>query len=325
MSDQRRRSQSYPIIGATKPRSNEPLHEQLIDSKIDASRVPWLKIDGKIVPDNESYMSVLRIGRMLTEDYANMGEYVASLMGEFEMASSCRIHIIPHNSFQGSRSSELEHWLSVLRVWDGFKAYESGDAPVEINDTRKALLRESFYGRKPILVDYGLGTKLVFENLDMNDRRCTVYPLGEAETGGKSLALMPFYYRDKVKPSGIVEFEGDLVCVGSRISGLQKSVLTANATMLAASQISYALTHKLDAITVLSKVVDYERDFKQGIRQLAQNKIKSLHHIMMDVDNFKKFNDDHGHDVGDMVLRSVAETIKDSIRSNDVAYRVGGE
>jgi len=46
---------------------------------------------------------------------------------------------------------------------------------------------------------------------------------------------------------------------------------------------------------------------------------------MIDIDHFKRFNDDHGHDAGDAVLRAVGEALKRSIRSEDLAFRFGGE
>jgi len=53
---------------------------------------------------------------------------------------------------------------------------------------------------------------------------------------------------------------------------------------------------------------------------------KDLCLIMMDVDHFKKFNDQYGHPEGDRVLRSVAETILKSVRQKvDIAARYGGE
>jgi diguanylate cyclase (GGDEF)-like protein len=47
--------------------------------------------------------------------------------------------------------------------------------------------------------------------------------------------------------------------------------------------------------------------------------------LMIDVDNFKTFNDMHGHAAGDDVLRRVGDAIAANVRSNDVAYRYGGE
>jgi diguanylate cyclase (GGDEF)-like protein len=46
---------------------------------------------------------------------------------------------------------------------------------------------------------------------------------------------------------------------------------------------------------------------------------------MIDIDLFKSINDMHGHPVGDLVLRHVAQTLKQSIRHNDILARYGGE
>lgn len=47
--------------------------------------------------------------------------------------------------------------------------------------------------------------------------------------------------------------------------------------------------------------------------------------IMVDVDHFKHINDQHGHDVGDVVLKELVKLIQNNIRSSDVLCRWGGE
>ncbi|RLQ88145.1 GGDEF domain-containing protein [Notoacmeibacter ruber] len=47
--------------------------------------------------------------------------------------------------------------------------------------------------------------------------------------------------------------------------------------------------------------------------------------MILDLDHFKSVNDTHGHDVGDQVLRGVAEVLKDFTRYHDVVARLGGE
>src|SRR5262249_43341180 len=47
--------------------------------------------------------------------------------------------------------------------------------------------------------------------------------------------------------------------------------------------------------------------------------------VMLDVDHFKKFNDTHGHQAGDGVLKGVAKTLKDTLREMDFVARYGGE
>lgn len=47
--------------------------------------------------------------------------------------------------------------------------------------------------------------------------------------------------------------------------------------------------------------------------------------MMIDVDHFKRFNDSHGHEAGDSVLRMLAQQLERSCRQSDIACRYGGE
>ncbi|WP_448555398.1 sensor domain-containing diguanylate cyclase [Thalassotalea montiporae] len=47
--------------------------------------------------------------------------------------------------------------------------------------------------------------------------------------------------------------------------------------------------------------------------------------LFIDADNFKQLNDKYGHDIGDKVLISIAESIKANIRESDILARIGGD
>jgi len=63
-----------------------------------------------------------------------------------------------------------------------------------------------------------------------------------------------------------------------------------------------------------------ERFVSLGARSGASTSV-----IMLDLDNFKKLNDEHGHAKGDAVLRDVAAQIVGALRPSDVVCRYGGE
>jgi len=52
---------------------------------------------------------------------------------------------------------------------------------------------------------------------------------------------------------------------------------------------------------------------------------KSFLLVITDIDHFKQFNDNYGHDCGDYVLQQVSQLMKNSLRQQDVVARWGGE
>ncbi len=63
------------------------------------------------------------------------------------------------------------------------------------------------------------------------------------------------------------------------------------------------------------------------IRELhrANRNAKPVAVLMIDIDNFKHFNDKYGHDAGDFVLNAIGRAITGNIRLSDIACRYGGE
>jgi diguanylate cyclase (GGDEF)-like protein/PAS domain S-box-containing protein len=63
-----------------------------------------------------------------------------------------------------------------------------------------------------------------------------------------------------------------------------------------------------------------EKEFQKAIRYQTKLSI-----IMLDVDNFKKFNDTYGHRAGDMALQHLSKVVQENIRVSDIFARYGGE
>lgn len=61
-------------------------------------------------------------------------------------------------------------------------------------------------------------------------------------------------------------------------------------------------------------------EFKRAVEEN-----NSIAYMFIDLDYFKQMNDTHGHDFGDKVLKTAAQTFRENIRKSDYAFRTGGD
>lgn len=82
-----------------------------------------------------------------------------------------------------------------------------------------------------------------------------------------------------------------------------------------------ALTDGLTGMQNRRYFDDALKEYLEEFRRVG----KPIGLMILDLDHFKQVNDTHGHDVGDEVLRAVANCLKDMTRYHDVVARLGGE
>ncbi len=87
----------------------------------------------------------------------------------------------------------------------------------------------------------------------------------------------------------------------------------------------YALSElaHTDELTQLNNRRQFMQIAEQSIRKWQPHSVASL--LIFDIDFFKKINDSYGHDIGDEVLRILAEIARKEMRYSDVLARFGGE
>jgi diguanylate cyclase len=79
-----------------------------------------------------------------------------------------------------------------------------------------------------------------------------------------------------------------------------------------------------DALTGIPNRKFFDARLLEAVREsLAENEPVSL--LLSDIDHFKSFNDNFGHQIGDQVLKLVARTLSDSVKGRDTPARFGGE
>lgn len=79
-----------------------------------------------------------------------------------------------------------------------------------------------------------------------------------------------------------------------------------------------------DALTGLANRRQLDMSLDQVLAD-AERQARPISCLMIDVDHFKKFNDQFGHDAGDLVLREVGAVLRSAVRDTELAFRYGGE
>ena len=79
-----------------------------------------------------------------------------------------------------------------------------------------------------------------------------------------------------------------------------------------------------DPLTGAGNRVAMEQTLQREI-DMSRRHAQPLSVLMLDIDHFKRVNDDHGHGAGDEVLRAIAASIKAQLRNVDMVFRYGGE
>ncbi|MCL2087933.1 MAG: diguanylate cyclase [Oscillospiraceae bacterium] len=98
-----------------------------------------------------------------------------------------------------------------------------------------------------------------------------------------------------------------------------------NAHRAELARIDLLLKVHYDSLTNIHNRRYLDENFGRIIRKLSRSG-GTISVIMADIDNFKQFNDTYGHDEGDVCLRIVAQTLRESVtREDDFVVRYGGE
>ena len=87
---------------------------------------------------------------------------------------------------------------------------------------------------------------------------------------------------------------------------------------------SRAAEARTDALTGLANRRAFDDELARRLAEFQRHG-RTFSVVMVDVDHFKKFNDKHGHQAGDEVLRGVGGVLRGNARQMDMAARYGGE
>lgn len=112
--------------------------------------------------------------------------------------------------------------------------------------------------------------------------------------------------------------------LGTRPYSFGGAVLTTEGRLEAEKYSGKPQVQEIDALLQIRNRGVYDSDFPRIVGQCQMEKLPAAC-LMIDLDNFKSFNDNHGHDAGDAVLKAAAASVRNTLGSKGTCYRYGGE
>lgn len=139
-----------------------------------------------------------------------------------------------------------------------------------------------------------------------------------------------------INPMLVVPLQGKgklngIIVLGERINGLpfteSEKEYMLNISSLAGIAIQNSYLYEMATTDMMTRLKIHHY-FQAALAEERERSVRQktpLSLIMLDIDHFKKFNDEHGHTYGDEVLKNVAHIILQNVRQIDLAARYGGE
>jgi diguanylate cyclase (GGDEF)-like protein len=146
------------------------------------------------------------------------------------------------------------------------------------------------------------------------------------QLGGAATMLLPLSTAGRV--TGVLELLAETPV--RRFNEAETKLLRAMANQAASALENARLVRQLRdaAETDLVTGVYSHRHLQDRVRQetaRAARAHSALSVMMVDLDDFKRINDEHGHQAGDRVLRAIAGALRAAVRTSDVVARYGGD
>jgi two-component system cell cycle response regulator len=182
---------------------------------------------------------------------------------------------------------------------------------------------DNLFHLKGTLLNMALENRQHMYLSDVSTYKIPVMPFKTADV--RSIFTVPMLYESKLLGLLVMLSETKAFLDPFQIDMLkvmcnQAATSIENATLHAAIE-KMATT---DGLTGLFNHRVFQEKLSEEFRRMNRfSKPVSL--LLTDIDFFKKINDTYGHPVGDMVLREVSKTIRETIRDVDIAARYGGE
>lgn len=217
--------------------------------------------------------------------------------------------LFPHEAGSIFLFHASRNYLELAASWGGAKAHEEMFQPADCWALRRGLL-------------HAVGEQdnaIVCAHVARHGEPAEPYICAPMMAQGETLGLVYL----KARPAAA---DG----VTTQLSEAKQQLATAVAEQIALALSNLNLRETLrqqsvrDPLTALYNRRFLEETLDRELTRLERKNLP-LSLIMIDVDNFKNFNDTFGHEAGDAVLRDLGGVLQRHVRGSDIACRYGGE
>ncbi|MBI4898189.1 MAG: GGDEF domain-containing protein [Actinobacteria bacterium] len=213
-----------------------------------------------------------------------------------------------------------------LLAWDDSQREFVSDADVQFTDVEAVQMRVDPQAVQPLAGRLSKsGSKSIFIGSDATDQleRQILFDLGAV-----SAALVPIRSGDRFLGALVLWVDNDAERLrpspelASLLSGVAAHATSALENAILLDAITYQARH--DGLTGLTNRAFFVELLKR-VASEARARERSFSLFYIDIDVFKQINDELGHDVGDDLLRQVADRLRACVRNDDLVARLGGD
>jgi diguanylate cyclase (GGDEF)-like protein len=202
----------------------------------------------------------------------------------------------------GQRRGIVQHATDGLGVQPGFELADD------------SLVAAAAEGGLPLVIEHASGV-----------RRGQLFGAGERFAGAGAIAVVPIGHEDRLMGCLVISGaeEGSITEEEARNVGLLGAI-AATALEIVWEIEEVNRRAETDPLTGLAN----RRRFDESLQRELSHSDRFGHPVslvLVDIDHFKRVNDSHGHEAGDVVLRTIARMLADGVRTVDLCARFGGE
>ena len=252
----------------------------------------------------------------LVESYRRLADVFHDVLAEqsldalFDRIADALADLVPHDSLTIYEADEPRRLLTAVWARDKWADKILADkCPFGVGLTGWGVEH-----RQPVRANQA--------HLDARTATVAGTPADEPE----AMITIPLIARESIKGALNVYRLGEDASFDDDEFELAKRFGDAAALALDNAQIRARLEHQAqtDPLTGLYNHRAFHEHLRRALASASRSH-ESVSILMLDIDDFKRVNDVYGHGAGDEILRSLAETLKDAVRTSDVVYRLGGE